>query len=75
MIRKLAFAAALAPAPALAHSEGHEEMSLAAELAHMLSDPLHLVLVAGAVGAVALIWVVVQMTAPKRKRIPVLPPQ
>ena len=55
MIRTLTIAAAvMAPASAFAHTDGHVEMSLVSELGHMLSDPLHLGLIAIVAGVAAL---------------------
>jgi len=52
MIRTLTLSAALlTPSFALAHNDGHREMSILAELGHMLSDPLHLGLIAAVVVA------------------------
>lgn len=47
MLRTLTLAAALfAPASAFAHNDGHAEMSLVSEFGHMISDPVHLGLIA-----------------------------
>jgi len=57
MIRTLTLSAALlTPTFALAHNDGHREMSILAELGHMLSDPIHLILVAAVIVVGAVIW-------------------
>lgn len=57
MIRTLTLSATLlAPTYAVAHNDGHAEMSITTELAHMLSDPLHLGLIAAVIVAGAVIW-------------------
>lgn len=57
MIRTLTISTAfLAPTYAFAHNDGHAAMPLTAELAHMLSDPLHLGLIAAIAVAGAVIW-------------------
>lgn len=57
MLRKTVLTTAmLFPTSAFAHSQGHEVMSLGAEVTHMLGDPLHLTLLGAFVTAGILAW-------------------
>ncbi|HEY9081159.1 hypothetical protein [Magnetovibrio sp.] len=69
MIRTLTITiATLAPTAAFAHTDGHAEMALTAELAHMLSDPLHVALIAAVAGAVALGYKAWRTKTPARQK-------
>lgn len=57
MLRTLTLATALLiPASAFAHNEGHAEMSMASELGHMISDPVHLGLIIAVLLSGVVMW-------------------
>lgn len=68
MLKHVAAAALLLPATAYAHSGDHGAMTTAAEARHILSSPLHLAMVAGAVLLVGFIARAAVKAAKRRAR-------
>lgn len=53
-----------APVSALAHNTGHEALGMGAEIAHLLSDPGHLLLIGAMVAIVAVAWRALKKSRP-----------